>query len=117
MVQKIEKIIQKGLRSYYVFVFFFRYKILRYFTSHVILQQNFYSDLLNLEILYNCGRILLFFDINSKARINFESVLNFKRTLSRNKKLNRNRKKCSDRVVRGETVYNSLFLGECMESE
>ena len=107
----------KGLTILLCLCFFFRYKILRYFTLQVILQQNFYSDLLNLEILYNCGRILLFFDINSKAKVNFESVLNFKRTLSRNKKLNRTRKKCSDWVVRRETVFNSIFLDECVESE
>lgn len=104
----------KGLLILLCLSFFFRYKILRYFTIQLILQENFYSDFLNLEILYNSGRILLFLGINSRANINFEVVFKHKKTVSNARKFNRNRKKRQELILQKEVLLSSLFLADCM---
>ena len=104
----------KGLLILLCLSFFFRYKILRYFTIQLILQENLYSDFLNLEILYNSGRILLFLGINLRANINFEVIFKYKKTVSNARKLNRNRRKHQESILQKEAVLNSLFLEDCI---
>jgi hypothetical protein len=44
-----------------------------------ILQENFFSHFLDLEILYNSARILLFLGINYRAKTDFETVFKKKK--------------------------------------
>jgi hypothetical protein len=67
--------ISKGIIILLSLCFFFRYKILRYFTIQIILQEDFFSHFLDLEILYNSARILLFLGINNAADLNFLSCI------------------------------------------
>ena len=105
----------KGLIIILCLSFFFRYKILRLFIVQVILQNNFYSDFLSQEILYNSGRILLFLDLNKKSKINFGSIFKFKKTLSKTRKFCRRSKNYIDLIVQKEALFNYLFLNECIE--
>ena len=105
----------KGYAVLLCLCFFFRYKILRCFIIQTILQKNFISEILSLEILYNSGRILLFLGIDSLAKINFDSVLKKKKTVSGTRKFNRIRKKSLELNIKQESYFNSLFLEECTE--
>jgi len=105
----------KGRAILLCLCFFFRYKILRYFIIHIILQKNCYTDSLYLEILYNSGRILLFMGLNSGAKLNFESLINHKKTISKTRKFNRDRKKSIKSIITKESLLNSFLLDECIE--
>lgn len=106
----------KGRAILLCLCFFFRYKILRYFIIHIILQKNCYTDSLYLEILYNSGRILLFMGLNSGAKLNFESLINHKKTISKTRKFNRDRKKYIKSIITKESLLNSFLLDECTET-
>jgi hypothetical protein len=102
--------ISKGIVILLSLCFFFRYKILRYFTIQIILQENFFSHFLDLEILYNSARILLFLGINYRAKTDFETVFKIKKSVSKSRKFNRNNKKYKESIEL-ETEIN-LFLFE-----
>ena len=102
--------ISKGIVILLSLCFFFRYKILRFFTIQIILQENFFSHFLDLEILYNSARILLFLGINNMAKTDFETVFKIKKTVSKSRKFNRNNKKYKESIEL-ETEIN-LFLFE-----
>jgi hypothetical protein len=102
--------ISKGIIILLSLCFFFRYKILRYFTIQIILQEDFFSHFLDLEILYNSARILLFLGINYRAKTDFETVFKIKKTVSKSRKFNRNNKKYKESLEL-ETEIN-LFLFE-----
>lgn len=106
----------KGRAILLCLCFFYRYKILRYFIIHIVLQKNFYTDSLHLEILYNSGRVLLFLGLNLGAKLNFESTFNHKRMVSKTRKFNRNRKKSIESLITKESILNSFLLEECTET-
>jgi hypothetical protein len=103
----------KGLSLLLCFSFYFRYKILRFFIIKVILQENYLSSYLNLETLYNSGRILLFLGIHNKAKVNFKSIFELKKTVSTVKKFKRNRENFMKFAIKKEAHFNSLLLDEC----
>lgn len=103
----------KGFALLLCLSFYFRYKILRFFIIKVILQGNNFSSVLEMEGLYNSGRILLFLGIHTKAKINFASIFELKKTISTVKKFKRNRKKFIKFALKKEAQFNSIFLDEC----
>ena len=103
----------KGLSLLLCLSFYFRYKILRFFIIKVILQENYLSSYLNLETLYNSGRILLFLGIHNKAKVNFKSIFELKKTVSTVKKFKRNRKNFMKFAIIKEAHFNSFILDEC----
>jgi hypothetical protein len=104
----------KGLSLLLCLSFYFRYKILRFFIIKVILQEDYLSSYLNLETLYNSGRILLFLGIHNKAKVNFTSIFELKKTVSTVKKFKRNRKNFMKFGIKKEAQFNSLLLDECV---